>query len=81
MAGKYYNLDLDITLGGETASNTVVPSQKAIKTYIDTGVNALNNNIDNKADKSDTLNGYGIEDCYTKQEVDNKITTVTFRSW
>ena len=32
---RYYNLDMDTTLGGVNASNTVLPSQKAIKTYVD----------------------------------------------
>lgn len=30
----------------------------------------------NKADKSDSLSGYGITDAYTKSEIDNKISNV-----
>ena len=33
--------------------------------------------IKDKADKADTLAGYGITDAYTKTEVDNKLTEVT----
>ena len=32
--------------------------------------------IDNKADKSTTLSGYGITDAYTKREIDSKISNV-----
>ena len=32
---KYFNLDTDVTLGGNSDSDTVVASQKAIKIYID----------------------------------------------
>lgn len=44
---KYFNLDTDVTLGGNSASDTVVASQKAIKIYIDnnsggTGYTATN---------------------------------------
>lgn len=32
---KYYNLDMDTTLGGEQSSDVAIASQKAIKTYVD----------------------------------------------
>ena len=35
MAQKFYNLDTDTSLGGASASDYLVPSQKAIKTYVD----------------------------------------------
>lgn len=41
----------------------------------DTGY-ITNNDIINKADKSKTLAGYGIEDAYTKTEVDAKVSSV-----
>lgn len=36
---------------------------------------ALNTAIDGKADKATTLAGYGIEDAYTKDEIDGKISS------
>ena len=38
MGSKFLNLDTDPTLGGSNSSDIVVASQKAIKTYIDTGL-------------------------------------------
>lgn len=35
MPTKFYNLDVDTTLGGNSPSDTAVSSQKAIKTYVD----------------------------------------------
>ena len=35
MATKFLNLDLDNTLGGNSPSDYIIPSQKAIKTYVD----------------------------------------------
>lgn len=35
MPTKFYNLDVDTTLGGNSPSDNIVPSQKAIKTYVD----------------------------------------------
>lgn len=42
-----YDLDIDTTLGGDNASDYVVPSQKAIKAYVDnsTGGNVMWGNI------------------------------------
>lgn len=35
---KYFNLDTDTNLGGESASDVYIASQKAIKTYVDTNI-------------------------------------------
>ena len=35
MSSKYYNLSTDTTLGGNSPSDYVAPSEKAIKTYVD----------------------------------------------
>lgn len=35
MASKFLNLSTDTTLGGASPSDEIVPSQKAIKTYVD----------------------------------------------
>lgn len=37
MSSKFYNIDVDNTLGGNSASDTTVSSQKAIKGYVDNG--------------------------------------------
>lgn len=37
---------------------------------------SLDNLSENKANKSTTLSGYGIEDAYTKEEIDSKINAV-----
>lgn len=41
---------------------------------VDAAKTELQSNIDKKADKATTLAGYGIEDAYTKTEVDSNIT-------
>lgn len=57
-----YDLDIDTTLGGNNASDYVVPSQKAIKAYVDnsTGGNVMwgniAGNISNQTDLQDALN-------------------------
>ena len=35
VATNHYDLDIDTTLGGNNASNYIIPSQKAIKSYVD----------------------------------------------
>lgn len=56
-----YDLDIDTTLGGNNASDYVVPSQKAIKAYVDnsTGGNVMwgniAGNISNQTDLQDAL--------------------------
>lgn len=73
MPTKFLNLDIDPTLSAN--SDYYIPSQKAIKTA-----------LDSKPDKSISLEGYGIEDAYTKTEVDeivseSKGSKVIFRDW
>ena len=41
MAGKYLDLDLDKNLGGNKPSDTTVPSQAAIKSYVDNKVSEV----------------------------------------
>lgn len=38
---------------------------------------AVNEVLNNKADKADSLEGYGITDAYNKTEIDSKISTLT----
>lgn len=73
MPTKFLNLDTDPTLSAN--SDYFIPSQKAIKTA-----------VDKKADKSNSLEGYGIDDAYTKEEVDNLLTDsvgskIIMRDW
>lgn len=56
----YFDLDIDTTLGGSSASDYVVPSQKAIKDYVDNhGGNPAWGNItgtlSNQTDLQDAL--------------------------
>lgn len=66
----------DTALAGRV---TTVENDKANKSevytiaQIDNKVTTINNAIDTKATKADTLVGYGITDAYTKTEVDAKI--------
>lgn len=45
MATKFFNLDTDTNLGNANASDNIVASQKAIKSYIDNEVTAINGEI------------------------------------
>lgn len=47
---KNYDLDIDTTLGGNNASDLVVPSQKAIKTYVDNNAGGLPSQSGHAAD-------------------------------
>lgn len=57
-----YDLDIDTTLGGSNASDYIIPSQKAIKSYVDnsTGGNVMWGNItgtlSNQTDLQNALN-------------------------
>ena len=75
---------VDDKIGEVAEDSTVVDMIAAVEAKIPTvptDVSAFNNDagylvaadIDNKADKADTLAGYGIGDAYTKTEVDNAI--------
>lgn len=47
------------------------------KTEAQTLVDAVEKTVEGKADKATTLAGYGIEDAYTKPEVEAKLKTIT----
>lgn len=55
------------------ASNVYTKSQVYTKTEIDKMGFATDADLENKADKSTTLNGYGITDAYTKTQTDAKV--------
>lgn len=46
MATKFFNLDTDANLGGSNASDVIVASQKAIKTYVDNISSGSSGNVD-----------------------------------
>lgn len=85
MASKFMNLDTDNTLGGASASDEKVPSQKAVKKYVDdhaggtpsfasiTGQPTDNTNLANAlAAKEDTTN--------KTQSIDGNSTTTEYPS-
>lgn len=45
MVGKFLNLSLDTSLGGDDASDYKAVSQKAIKSYIDTTVKGISDEV------------------------------------
>ena len=55
------------------ASNVYTKSQVYTKNEIDGMGFATDSDLENKADKSTTLNGYGITDAYTKTQIDAKV--------
>lgn len=79
-----------ISITSDGTISAVIPDvdlkDYALKADIPTNVSALNNDIGYltqhqdisiKADKSNTLNGYGIEDAYNKTEIDSKFEQFT----
>ena len=46
MPGKHLDLDLDNNLGGDNPADVYIPSQKAIKTYVDGEITVVNGKID-----------------------------------
>lgn len=57
----------------ELLSAAKVEAQKLVTAHIE----AVNEALESKADKADSLEGYGIKDAYTKAEIDAKVTTLT----
>ena len=69
---KVAKADIAKTISTEAeASDTKVASEKAVAT----AVAGINTSIAGKADKADTLAGYGITDAYTKTETGEQITS------
>ena len=59
---------------GNVTANITVPTKTSELTN-DSGFLTSHQDISGKADKSNTLSGYGITDAYTKTEVDNALNT------
>lgn len=77
-----YGLSTDTTLGGNSPSDLISPSEKAIKTYVDShgggGANSLESltDVDLDTPVSGQVLGYNGTDW-----VNADMTKVTFRDW
>lgn len=69
-----YDLDVDTSLGGNNASDYVIPSQKAIKSYVD---NNTGSTVDQTFDGTSANAQSGVA---VAQAISGK-TLVTFRNW
>lgn len=75
MATRVLNASLDTNLGGENASNELVSSQKAVKTYVDTQDTALSSNLGDlsnlttsvKTDLVSAVNSLNVSTSYTEE--------------
>lgn len=80
---EHYDLDTDTLLGGNSASDLIIPSQKAIKTYVDNnggggGASALTD----LSDVSITSAASGEALCYDGSDwINSPKTLVTIRRW
>lgn len=63
------------TYAEEKASAAQSAAEKTAADNLATAKEALQGNIDKKADTATTLAGYGISDAYTKEEVNSEITS------
>ena len=73
MASKFLNLDTDNTLGGASASNEKVASQKAVKEYVDSSVGSPSfANIQGSPSDNAAL----ASDLGDKENVANKTQTI-----
>ena len=73
---KFLNISTDTNLGGSSASDEVVSSQKALKTYIDNHSGGGSVAIDNKSitkNSSDEIQTVGV--------IDQNATTTAIKTW
>ena len=68
--------DLEDRVAVLEQGGTVDLSDYYTKQEVDTSIQLLETTISNKTDKATTLSGYGIEDAYTKEEVNSKLSSV-----
>lgn len=77
VATNHYDLDIDTTLGGNNASDYIIPSQKAIKNYVDNHSGGGGSvDIDNKSittNSDDELQTVGV--------IDQNNTTNAIKTW
>ena len=74
MASQFLNVDIDNTLGGSSASDKKVPSQKAVKDYVDahsTGSPSFANITGQPTDNAALASALG-----DKEDVANKTQTI-----
>jgi hypothetical protein len=78
---RYLNLDMDATLGGQNASDEVISSQKAIKTYVD---NSIKDNISEMEDVNITNLSDGqvlIYDSESEKWINKYKPSAIIRDW
>lgn len=64
-----------IVQGSDTTEGSIAKAETDAKEFANQLVGALSTTVNGKADKADTLAGYGIGDAYTKTQVDSAIET------
>lgn len=64
-----------IVQGNDSTEGSIAKAEADAKEYANELVGALSTTVNGKADKADTLAGYGIGDAYTKTQVDTAIET------
>ena len=62
MASKFLNLSLDNTLGGDNPSDYKIPSERAIKTYVDNVKQSIEVMSDTNGEVILTMNGLQATD-------------------
>lgn len=61
----------------QTQSELLASAKSEAETLVAAHETAVNEALENKADKATTLAGYGIADAYTKTEIDASLATIT----
>ena len=85
MPSNFYNLDTDNTLGGNSASDKKVPSQKAVKDYVDahsTGSPSFASITGQPTDNTNLANALAAKEDTTNktQSIDGNSTTTQYPS-
>lgn len=75
MPGKHFDLDLDANLGGNNPNDNFIPSQKAVKTYIDNVTPTVTDTY--SATSSDAMSGKAVASALSQVGG----TVITFRAW
>lgn len=84
---KFLNISTDNSLGGDSASDEVVSSQKALKTYIDStvgytagdGINITDNEISVDGEEAETVDGEEAETVDVEQA--STVASSTISGW
>ena len=79
MPGKHFDLDISTSLGGELAAHYYIPSQKAVKTYVDTlDANVLHLTGSETITGDKSFNGQITASTPVANDVSNKVATTEF---